>query len=116
MENEMLQEFKGQFIELLNEHLGTYVFIGTPNIESPMWYQFTGEQDNNLVFRSSQKELGFRIPITNKFNLYEEDFTEVYNYFKRVKYEHIRDNWPTVFDEIKGTQKELILLFLRNSC
>ena len=105
---------KNQFIDSLNKHLALYVTVGSSITESPMWYQFAGENNHGeLLFNSSQKRsLGFKIPAPEGFNLYEEDYMEVYNYFKRTKYEHIKDYWPSVFEEIKGEQKELINKFL----
>jgi hypothetical protein len=112
---EILNTIKEQFINLLVQHLSTYVLIGTTDIESPMWYQYAGEEDGHLLFRSSQKNIGFRIPTPDGFNTHEEDWKEIYNYFKKIKYEYIRDSWPTVFDEIKGTQKVLINDFLKTN-
>ena len=103
----------GQYIDYLNKHLTRYVTIGSSITESPMWYQFAGEEDGYLLFKSSQRSsIGFKIPAPEGFNLYEEDYMELYNYFKRIKYEHIKDYWPSVFEEIKGEQKELINKFL----
>ncbi len=116
MENEILEQFRDEFLKNLNDHLQMYVTLGTKD-ESPMWYQFAGMEEKKLLFRSSQKQrLGFRINIPNEtFEdvLFGIDFNQVYAYFKRLKYEHIRENWPTVFDEITGGQKESIVNFLK---
>jgi hypothetical protein len=105
---------KNQFIDSLNKHLTLYVTVGSSITESPMWYQFAGENNHSeLLFKSSQRSsIGFKIPTPEGFNIYEEDYMEVYNYFKRIKYEHIKDYWPSVYQEIKGEQKELINKFL----
>ena len=46
------------FTAKLDEQLSVYVTIGTPKIESPMWFQFTGQiySEDFLKFKSSQAD------------------------------------------------------------
>lgn len=114
-EMEALINVKSQFIDSLNEHIAIYVTIGSGINESPMWLQLAGEVDGHLVFKSSQNRgIGFKIPSPEGFKLYSNRYLDVYDFFKRIKYEHIRDHWPSVFKEIKGGQAALINNFLNS--
>lgn len=115
---EIIEYLTPKFIEELDKITNMYKLIGISGDfaikhnmgsgydESPMWLQFAGCNDdmNAIVFKCSLSNIGFEIPL-------EEDdimslmysgggrHTEMYDYFKKLKYEHIRDNHPTVFNE-----------------
>ena len=113
-----LETLKPAFIEGLNESLFIYTTIGYGTYESPMWLQLNGfEHNKDVRFSNSQKTaLSFTIPcdkITKELiKLYHE---ESYDFFKYVKYMHIKQFAPTVFDELaKGTHGQRINEFLNN--
>ena len=111
-----LQQFNAEFIEHLNKLANIYCLIGSGIHESPMWLQYTGTDAQLLKFSSSQKgAIYFCLPIpedTAENIIFRLRFNSIYDYFKRLKYEHLRDNYPTIFEEITGTQKDLINNFL----
>lgn len=100
-----------EFIEKLDRQCCVYKLIGSNTNESPMWFQLSEiDRDNNkLIFRSSQRQsLWFSI----HFDGDEDIFNELYDKYKYIKYKYILENEPTIFDEIQGTQKSNINLFL----
>lgn len=103
--NDVIQHITTEFLENLEAHTCLYKVIGMSDSESPMWIQFQNfnEDKTAVVFRSSQRDIGFEVPITPE--MFEtvigtRQWAEVYDHFKRVKYEHLRDNHPTVFNEL----------------
>jgi hypothetical protein len=88
--------------------------MGSGSNESPMWYQLSEiDRDKHLlIFRSSQRQsLWFSI-----FFIWEgQMFGELYDKFKYIKYKYILENEPEIFEEIQGTQKANINLFLINN-
>jgi len=103
-----------EFIEKLYSMCLIYKLMGRGTYESPMWLQLSEiDRDKNLlIFRNSQKQsLWFSIP----FNWEGEPFNELYDKYKYLKYKYIQENEPTIFEEIQGTQKANINLFLINN-
>jgi hypothetical protein len=75
--------------------------------ESPMWLQYKGANDENnaIRFECSLSNVGFDIPLDSEsidtLVFSRGGHTALYDYFKKVKYEYLRDNHPTVWDEQK---------------
>lgn len=100
-----------EFIENLDAQCCIYKLIGSSTNESPMWFQLSeiDRDKNKLIFRNSQRQsLWFSID----FDGDEDIFNELYDKYKYIKYKYILENEPTIFDEIQGTQKSNINLFL----
>ena len=112
--NQKTNQMQKEFIDKLAHHCVVYKLMGSGSNESPMWYQLSEiDRDKNLlIFRSSQRQsLWFSIP----FNWDGEPFNELYDKYKYLKYKYIQENEPTIFEEIQGTQKANINLFLINN-
>ena len=98
-----LEELKPQFIEKLQYQLFIYTTIGSGTYESPMWIQMDSIWgDVELKFSNSQKTSNsFYIAVDKEAQQLIKDYREeCYDYFKYVKYTHIRDNAPTVWAEL----------------
>ncbi len=103
-----LNKYNSAFTAKLDEQLSVYVTIGTPKIESPMWFQFTGQiyDIDFLKFKSSQASyMYFEIPILDEDKQSEFLFQPTYDHFRAVKYAHIKENWPTVYYELRPNEK-----------
>ena len=115
---EIIDHLTPIFIEELDNLTNMYKLIGVSGDfarkngiggltydESPLWLQFTGANDdiNAVGFKCSLSRIGFEIPLEKDdvmLLLYSgKGHSEVYDYFKKLKYEHIRDNHPTVWAE-----------------
>lgn len=103
---EILQDLKAIFINALETHTIMYKLIGFGIRESPMWFQYKGatEDGEKLLFQSSQKcEIRFEVPCTEEQREYAQcHFDKVYDYFRAVKYNYLKENHPTVYTEIKN--------------
>lgn len=102
-----LQNLKQPFIDMLEQAVNMYKLVGTPYKENPMWFQLQSvelsddEKDNTLLFESSQSNLWMRIACTTEERMYiAHHFTEAYDYFKYLKYTHIKNNHPTIWEEL----------------
>lgn len=117
---EIIDYLTPKFIEELDKITNMYKLIGVSGDfarkngigsitydESPMWLQFKGGNDemNAIVFKCSLSNVGFEIPLEKDdimLLMYSGGgHTEMYDYFKKLKYEHIRDNHSTVWNEQK---------------
>jgi hypothetical protein len=97
-----LEALKPQFIELLNTQLFVYTTIGSGTHESPMWTQMDQVKDGALRFINSQRtSIGFDIPVSKEVADYIKAYRdESYDFFKYVKYMHIKEVAPTVWNEL----------------
>jgi hypothetical protein len=103
---EVLDKILPKFLEELEKHCITYKAIGSGSGESPKWIQFHGMDydydDNVILFRSSQRAIGFSIDLTEMLTteeikyFYFMPFNKKYDYFKNKKYEYIAENHPTI--------------------
>jgi hypothetical protein len=117
---EILEYLTPKFIQELDNITNMYKLIGISGDfarkhgigsitydESPMWLQFNGGNDDNtaVVFKCSLSDMGFEIPLEKDdimlLSYSGGGHSEVYDYFKKIKYEHIRDNHSTVWNEQK---------------
>jgi hypothetical protein len=102
---ETLEALKPSFIEGLNYQLFWYTTIGSGTSESPMWIQMDSIWgDVELKFVNSQKTSrhgAFHIPVDKEAQQLIKDYRdECYDYFKYVKYTHIKEVAPTVWAEL----------------
>jgi hypothetical protein len=99
-----LESLKDAFIEQLEKYCVLYKLIGFNKYESPMWFQYRGIKDNEVLFISSQKsQMQFSIPIlTDQYITPDQCLAtnQAYDYFRNLKYEYIQNNHPTIFKEI----------------
>lgn len=103
----MLENLKAPFIEMLEQSISMYKLIGTQYKENPMWFQLKSvelsdnEEDNSLLFESSQCSLWMRIACTTEERMYiGRNFNKAYDYFKNLKYTHIKENHPIIWEEL----------------
>ena len=99
-----LENYKEAFLNKLKEQLSVYVVIGSP-IENPMWFQYEGVRDGLIRFISSQtKNIFFNLePLSeNDLRGFERgDYTKIYQYFRELKYDYIKEHWPTVYKQVR---------------
>ena len=98
-----LEALKPSFIEALDSHLFIYTTIGSGTHESPMWLQMDQIANGRLRFSNSQNtSIGFSIDLSHEEQqqLIRDYRDESYDYFKYVKYTHIREIAPTVWNEL----------------
>ena len=110
-----LEGLKNSFLKKLEEATIMYKTIGMSNRESPMWFQLkVDEDDSSLLFQSSQSPVWMRIPCTKEEKMFVSfHYQEAYDYFKRLKYIHLRDNHPTVWEELGEVHHSRIEAFLK---
>lgn len=98
-----LSNYNEEFLKGLNKHLFLYTSIGFSTAESPMWFQYRGwdRERNVLEFKSSQRSLGFEIPLHKEDEGEYINFEKTYEHFKKLKYSHIQEKFPTVYQELR---------------
>lgn len=109
-----LTKYNEEFKEKLREQLAVYVIMGTPKIESPMWFQYNQINGDceSFYFQSSQVDyMFFNIPVKkeDKESLLDATgiFHEIYNHFRDLKYSFIKECWPTVYYELRPNEKPI---------
>jgi len=129
--NEILEYLTPLFIEQLDKITNTYKVIGISGDfarkngigsltydESPMWLQFRGanSDSNAVLFKCSLSNVGFEIPLSSDdidtLLWSSGGHSVVYDYFKRIKYLHLKEHHPTVWDETGDFNKDRIESFL----
>ena len=96
-----LEALKPRFIEHLDDQLLYYMTIGSGTSESPMWIQLDDMSKGRLRFCNSQNSsIGFDIYINEDQQFITDYMDEMYDFFKYVKYTHIRENAPTVWKQL----------------
>ena len=102
--NEVLSSYVEEFKELLEYHSNVYKIMGSGLDESPMWFQYRGTEDLKMRFMNSQ-----RSGIFFSINLKDEDvdlvsysdYGWVYDFFRNVKYDYLKENHPTVYSQLR---------------
>ena len=105
---EILKEYEPEFLEWLERCCNVYKVVGMSRSESPMWIQY--KQDN--LFASSQGYKGnnylniflylnLKKEHEQYFNWRADNREEIYDHFRDLKYNYIKENHPTVYNEIK---------------
>jgi len=101
---QVLETLNERFIDALDAHLFIYKMIGSSTSESPMWMQLdtVKEDDFHLTFINSQRSsISFTVPADDDTLQWIDAYRDVsYDYFKYLKYTHIRDNHSTVWEEL----------------
>lgn len=99
---ETLQALTPRFVEHLDDQLLYYMTIGNGTSESPMWIQLDYMiSKGKLRFINSQNSsIGFDIYLEEDQQFITDYMDEIYDYFKYVKYSHIRNNAPKVWQEL----------------
>jgi hypothetical protein len=100
----MMEDYKDEFISHIEYFAITYKLIGTSLYESPMWFQFREVKDNAMMFVSSQRNgMWFSIKLKEEDAelLKRKSFDGIYEYFKGVKYDYLKEVHPTVYSQIK---------------
>ena len=98
----LLETLKASFIEALDKQLFLYMTIGSGTSESPMWVQMGQVKDGQLRFSNSQRTgIQFDIPVDETMKSWLQAYRdEAYDYFKYIKYVHIKENAPKVWEEL----------------
>jgi hypothetical protein len=113
-----LERVKPSFIDGLDNQLYLYMTIGWGLAESPMWMQLNPSRNSSvLTFENSQKRnICFNVDVSSDDkSIISGCYDEAYDYFKYAKYVHIRDNYPTVWNELAdGVNGERINNFLKS--
>lgn len=103
----LLYKYEYDFIKWIDkeckEYLGDYNRYSSDN--SPMWIQYKGfnwENKDKIYFSSSQfSSMNLTIKLNKKdidLFLHYETSKEMYNHFRDLKYNYIRENYPTIYD------------------
>lgn len=95
----ILEQYKQSFLGQLDHQCLLFKTIGSGVRESPKWIQLQEEDEVNgkLIFRNSQvPEIGFELEMNADHKGYYIDYMELYDYFKQLKYDFIRENHPTI--------------------
>jgi hypothetical protein len=101
-----LKKYNDKFIENLEYNCNVYKLIGNGTTESPMWFQYRSksfdEENGKLLFANSQKSsIQFEIELdTEDYWMQFEAFNNLYNYFRDLKYAYIKENHPTIYQEL----------------
>jgi hypothetical protein len=103
---EFLKNYQMPFLANLNELCKFFVTIGSRDSESPTWIQYRGLSDfenasgNTIRFISSQlKDIGFELKVINEVDFHNfrgGDYTVTYNYFKALKRDFLKSQYPTI--------------------
>jgi hypothetical protein len=92
--------------------------IGSGTDESPMWLQLNPSRGGNtLKFENSQRRgIAFEIEIPeDDKRIINGCYDEAYDYFKWLKYTHIKNSYPTVWNELaEGINGDRINNFLKS--
>jgi hypothetical protein len=117
-----LEGIKDAFISQLEMATIMYKTIGSSDKESPMWMALqinwleeNPEEDEklSLVFKCSRSSVSMSVSCTAEekefVNLY---YGKAYDYFKRLKYLYIKENHPTVWNEVGKFHQNRIESFL----
>lgn len=114
----VFETLKHQFIEKLNQQIFIYTTIGSHTNESPMWLQLNYTIFNNKikVSNSQTSKIYFFIDIDESIKeTIKDDISQLYDYLKYIKYIHIKEIAPTVFEELnKGSNGIRINDFLNS--
>jgi hypothetical protein len=104
--NTILEKYKESFLAELETACNIYKLIGNGTHESPMWFQLykLKTYENTLHFINSQNsKISFKVNISKNDteSLEFDDFMVLYNYFKDLKYEYIKENHLTIYTQLK---------------
>lgn len=111
-----LVNLENKFIEQLEKATFVYKIIGRSTKESPMWLQLRHlENEDVLIFRSSQSNVWMSISCTpEEMKTIYHQSQEAYDYFKYLKYTYLKNNHPTVWNELSPSWLSTIESFLED--
>jgi len=101
---EMLESLRDDFLQQLENQCGIFKTIGTKE-ESPRWFQYRIDRNEKgilFIGHSQCNYMWIKLDITaftedEQFILTEgAKHDEVYEYFKVLKYDYLRNNQPTI--------------------
>jgi hypothetical protein len=116
----VLESLKDAFTQKLDENITLYKCIGSSIYESPIWLQLDAMYygEDGIRFRSSQNfNIAFILECDKLTIEWIKNYHEkAYEYFKYLKYAHIRDNHPTVWQDVfeNEIQKDRVISFVNN--
>jgi hypothetical protein len=102
--NEVLSSYVEEFTKNIEYHANTYKLMGMGLDESPMWFQYRGTENLIMRFMNSQRSgIWFNIKLKDEdVDLVSySDFNWVYDFFRNVKYDYLKENHPTVYSQIR---------------
>jgi hypothetical protein len=102
--DEVLSSYVEEFKECIEYHANTYKLMGMGLDESPMWFQYRGTEDLIMRFMNSQRSgIWFNIKLKDEdVDLVSySDFNWIYEFFRNVKYDYLKENHPTVYSQIR---------------
>ena len=106
--NILLYKYEYDFIKWIDKECKEYRYNSD---NSPMWIQYKGfdwDTKDKIYFKSSQYEkMNLTIEIDKKdvdlftgvaFDIKKLDYKEIYNHFRDLKYNYIRNNYPEIYN------------------
>lgn len=114
------ESVKNAFIKMLDEATAMYMVAGMGEKESPVWLslRYPKLQDGEepyLLFESSMSYVWMKVPCTHEeFQRVMRDPSKSSDYFKRLKYLHIKENYPTVWNEMDDFNTARVESFLKH--
>lgn len=107
--NILLYKYEYDFIKWIDKECKDYRY-GSDN--SPMWIQYNSydcDYKNKLYFKSSQfSTMNLTIELNKKdIDLFEKklDYGEIYDHFRDLKYNYIRENYPRIYESHSSWRK-----------
>lgn len=100
--NILLYKYEYDFIKWIDNECIKYRYSSD---NSPMWIQYKGfnwETQDKIYFKSSQYDsMNLTIDLNKKdidLIINKLDYREIYNHFKDLKYNYIRENYPRIYE------------------
>lgn len=100
------EKYRVAFLHHIVNNCFVYKNIGISGIESPMWIQYRGlEEDKKgarLIFTNSQQEeITFSIEVADEDVVYFDNalYHEIFSYFREIKYDFIKEKYPSIYQE-----------------
>lgn len=97
----LVEKYKKEILAELSLQCGIYATVGMRKSESPMWLVFMGDVMDKIKFVSSQtNEIYFLLDASEDDFVY--DFEAEYECFRSMKYAFIKENYPSIYYQIKS--------------
>ena len=100
--NILLYKYEYDFIKWIDDECKKYKYSSD---NSPMWVQYKGfnwETKDKIYFSSSQfTSMSLTINVDKKdIDLFKKqlDYGEIYDHFRDLKYNYIRENYPRIYE------------------
>ena len=94
-------QLRDAFLRELEAHTLTYKVIGFPH-ENPMWFTLAAVHDDRVAFiHSGSPSLTIELTIdVDQHRALINSWEEAADYFRSLKYDHLKANHPTVYAEL----------------